>query len=104
MNLRSPQVEVEYKGAISNGPRFTNRTTQYVDLGLNTSWKPQVVPCGQTLYYGASEGNAGDQWVANETAINGPALLSAAQPVPGDRGVRHQSSGRKLPGRAVLFV
>ena len=72
-----------YKGAISNGPRFTSRTTQYVDLGLNIRWKPQVVPCGQTLYYGvASEGNAGDQWVANEAAINGPACSAPLSPYP----------------------
>jgi hypothetical protein len=72
-----------YKGAISDGPRGTNRTTQYVGLGLNTSWKPQVVPCGQTLYYGvASEGNAGDQWVANETAISGPACQKSLSPYP----------------------
>lgn len=72
-----------YKGAISDGPRGTNRTTQYVDLGLDTSWKPQVVPCGQTLYYGvASEGNAGDQWVANETVISGPACAKPLSPDP----------------------
>ena len=72
-----------YKGAISDGPRFTNRTTQYVDLGLNSSWKPQVVPCGETMYYGvASEGNAGDQWVANETAISGPVCSKPLSPYP----------------------
>ena len=30
-------------------------------------------PCGTTLYYGvASEGNAGEQWTANEVSITGP--------------------------------
>jgi hypothetical protein len=63
-----------FHGAISSAPRnASGRTTIYTVLGIVTSWKPATPPCGATLYYGvASEGNAGEQWTANEVAIAGP--------------------------------
>lgn len=63
-----------FHGAISTAPRnAAGRTTTYTVLGVVTSWKPATPPCGTTLYYGvASEGNAGEQWTADEVAIAGP--------------------------------
>jgi hypothetical protein len=63
-----------FHGAISTAPRnAASRTTTYTVLGIVTSWKPAPPPCGTTLYYGvASEGNAGEQWTANEVSITGP--------------------------------
>jgi hypothetical protein len=63
-----------FHGAISTAPRnAAGRTTTFTVLGVVTSWKPATPPCGTTLYYGvASEGNAGEQWTANEVAIAGP--------------------------------
>jgi len=63
-----------FHGAISTAPRnAAGRTTTYTVLGIVTSWKPATPACGTTLYYGvASEGNAGEQWTANEVSITGP--------------------------------
>jgi hypothetical protein len=63
-----------FHGAISTDARGTaDRTTTYTNLSLATSWTPAPPACGQTRYYGvASEGNAGEQWTANEVSIAGP--------------------------------
>jgi hypothetical protein len=63
-----------FHGAISTAPRNTaGRTTTYTVLGVITHWTPATPPCGTTLEYGvASEGNAGEQWTANEVSISGP--------------------------------
>jgi hypothetical protein len=68
------QGATTFRGAISTAPRnAAGRTTTYTNLGLGTTWTPATPPCGTTLYYGvASEGQAGEQWTANEVTITGP--------------------------------
>ena len=66
-----------FHGAISTAAKnAAGRKTTYTVLGIVTSWKPATPACGTTLYYGvASEGNAGEQWTANEVSITGPKCL-----------------------------
>ncbi|MDE1861251.1 MAG: hypothetical protein KGH72_06075 [Candidatus Micrarchaeota archaeon] len=67
-----------YGGAISNGPRNTNRSTTYLNLSKATSWTPPAA-CGQTLYYGVSAvGTNGGQWSTNEVSITWPACTTTS--------------------------